>query len=73
MPKQLQIETHLQVHDLPVQDLRESVKIEEGKHSGTSRVKKKPRKDQRKSTCKRKKMKEISDRCQVVEMTTVKL
>ena len=50
-----------------------TVKIEEGKHSGTSKVKKKPGKDQRESTCQRKKMKEIEDRCQVVEMPTVKL
>ena len=41
MPKQLQTKTHLQVYDLPVQDLRGSVKIEEGKHNGTNKVKKK--------------------------------
>ena len=41
MPKQLQTKALLQVPDLPVQDLRGSVKIEEGKNSGMSKVKKK--------------------------------
>ena len=41
MPKQLQTKALLQVPDLPVQDLRGSVKIEEGKHNGTNKVKKK--------------------------------
>ena len=50
-----------------------TVKIEEGKHSGTGKVKKKPGKDQREPTCQRKKTKEIEDRCQVVEMPTVEL
>ena len=42
-------------------------------NNGTSKVKKKPGKDQRESTCQRNKMKEIEDECQVVEMSTVKL
>ena len=41
MPKQLQTKALLQVPDLPVQDLRGSIKIEEGKNSGLSKVKKK--------------------------------
>ena len=51
MPKQLQSKALLQVPHLPIQDLRVSVKIEEGKNSGMSKVKKKiTEKDQREST-----------------------
>ena len=51
MPKQLQSKALLQVPHLPIQDLRVSVKIEEGKNSGMSKVKKKiTKKDQREST-----------------------
>ena len=51
MPKQLQSKALLQVPHLPIQDLRVSVKIEEGKNSGMSKVKKKIiEKDQREST-----------------------
>ena len=41
MPKQLQTNALLQVTDLTAQDLRGSVKIEEGKNNGTCKVKKK--------------------------------
>ena len=41
MPKQLQTKALLQVPDLPVQDLRGSVKIEEANNSSTCKAKKK--------------------------------
>ena len=47
------------IHDLPVQDLRGSIKIEEGQHGGISKVKKKTWKTQVESTCQRKKKKQI--------------
>ena len=59
LPKNLQTETHLQVHDLPVQDLRGSIELEEEQHGGTSKVKKKERKIIGKSTCQRSKKKPI--------------
>ena len=65
MPKELQTEAHLQVHDLPVPDLRGSIKIE-GQHGGTSRVKKKKGKTKGESMCQRNKNKQI-------EVTDVKL
>ena len=59
LQKELQIETNFQVHDLPAQDLRRSIELEEEQHSGTSRVKKKQRKIKAKSTCQRSKKKQI--------------
>ena len=63
MPKQLQkdlhIETNFQVHNLPAQDLRGSIELEEEQHGGTSKVKKKERKIIGKSTCQRSKKKPI--------------
>ena len=59
LQKELQIETNFQVHDLPAQDLRWSIELEEEQHGGTSRVKKKERKIKGKSTCQRSKKKQI--------------
>ena len=67
MRKELQTKTHLQVHDLLVQDLGGgSIKIEEGQHSGINKMKKKARKTQGESMCQRKKKKQT-------EVTDVKL
>ena len=68
MPKELQTKTHLQVHDLLVQDLGGggSIKIEEGQHNGINKMKKKARKTQGESMCQRKKKKQT-------EVTDVKL
>ena len=55
LQKELQIETNFQVHDLPPQDLRGSVELEEDQHDGTSRVKKKEGKIIEKFTCQRSK------------------
>ena len=59
LQKELQIETNFQVHDLPTQDLRVSIELEEEQHDGTSRVKKKEGKITGKSTCQRSKKKPI--------------
>ena len=59
LQKELQIETNFQVHDLPAQDLRRSIELEEEQHGGTSRVKKKERKIKGNSTCQRSKKKQI--------------
>ena len=74
MPKQLQTKALLQVPDLPVQDLRGSVKIEEGKNSGMSKVKKKiSEKDQKESMCQKKKKREVGNSCQVLKKPSVKM
>ena len=74
MPKQLQTKALLQVPDLPVQDLRGSVKIEEGKNSGMSKVKKKiSEKDQKESMCQKKKKREVGNSCQELKKPSVKM
>ena len=60
--KELQSETHLQVHDPPIQDLRGSIKLEESQHwqhGEINRAKKKERKTQGNYTCQREKKKQV--------------
>ena len=50
------------------------VKIEEGKNSGMSKVKKKiTKKDQRESMCQKKKKMEVGNSCQVINKPNVKM
>ena len=50
------------------------VKIEEGKNSGMSKVKKKiTEKDKRESTCQKKKKREVGNSCQVIKKPSVKM
>ena len=59
LQKELQIETNFQVYDLPTQDLRGSIELEEDQHGGTSKVKKKEGKIKGESMCQRSKKKQI--------------
>ena len=53
---------------------KENVKIEERKNSGMSKVKKKiTEKDQRESTCQRKKKREVGNNYQVIKKPSVKM
>ena len=50
------------------------VKIEEGKNSGMSKIKKKiTEKDKRESTCQKKKKREVGNSCQVIKKPSVKM